>query len=334
MESIVKAAEKAQEHGIDLSKLPQNMNMTTESITANVLAMNANCPDERMKFIFQSLVTHLHDFVRETSLTSEEWMTAINFLTETGKMCTDIRQEFILLSDTLGVSTLVDSINNAKPPGATEPSVLGPFFTEDAHDVANGESIASEGKGDYMYVEGRVLNMEGQPIANAVLDTWETDGHGHYDTQVSQLLIFRAIRKMIGLLGAETDDGSYAYRAVVPVSYPIPSDGTVGKMVTKLGRHVFRPAHLHIQVQAPGYEKLTTSLYFKGDPYLTSDAVFGVKTSLIMDPEIVTDVSLSKARGFKDAKPHAYLKRDFILVTPEQGAEARRVLADRARVAI
>ncbi|CAA7268866.1 unnamed protein product [Cyclocybe aegerita] len=329
MESIVQAAEKAKEHGIDLSKLPQNMNMTAESITENVLAMNANCPDERMKFIFQSLVTHLHDFVRETSLTTEEWMTAINFLTETGKMCTDIRQEFILLSDTLGVSTLVDSINNAKPPGATEPSVLGPFFTEDAHDVPNGESIASEGKGDYMYVEGRVLNMEGQPIANAVLDTWETDGHGHYDTQYDN----RTEPDCRGRLRT-AGDGSFAYRAVVPVSYPIPSDGTVGKMVTKLGRHVFRPAHLHIQVQAPGYEKLTTSLYFKGDPYLTSDAVFGVKTSLIMDPEIVTDVSLSQARGFKEAKPHAYLKRDFILITPEQGAEARLILANRARAAV
>jgi len=321
MDSLVNAAEKAKQHGIDLSKLPQNMNMTPSSITENVHAMNANCENERTKFIFRNLIDHLHDFVRETALTTEEWMTAINFLTETGKKCTDIRQEFILLSDTLGISTLVDSLNAAKPPGATECTVLGPFFTEDAHDVQLGGSIASEGKGDYMYIEGRVVNLQGNPIPDAIIDTWETDGHGLYDTQYDD-------RKEPDCRGRlrSSEDGSYAFRAVVPVSYPIPSDGTVGRMVSALGRHVFRPAHLHIQIQSPGYETLTTALYFEGDPYLTSDAVFGVKSSLIVKPEIVEDLSLSKARGFKEAKSHAYLKKDFVLATPEQGAEARRAL--------
>jgi len=323
MDSIVNAAEKAMDHGINLAKLPQNMNMTAGSITQNVLAMNANCENERMKFVFQSLITHLHDFVRETALTTDEWMASIKFLTETGKMCTDLRQEFILLSDTLGVSTLVDSLNNAKPPGATESSVLGPFFTEDAHDINAGESIASEGKGDYLYVEGHVTDIQGKPIPNAIIDTWETDGHGLYDTQYDD----RPEPDCRGRLRS-AEDGSFSYRAVVPVSYPIPSDGPVGKMVTALGRHVLRPAHMHVQVQAPGYEKLTTALYFEGDKYLTSDAVFGVKSSLIVKPEIVKDISLSKLRGFKEAKPHAYIKRDFVLATPEQGAEARRALTD------
>ncbi|KAF8157114.1 intradiol ring-cleavage dioxygenase [Crassisporium funariophilum] len=318
MESLLKANEEAKHHGIDLSKLPQIMDMTAASITANVHAINSNCPDERMKFIFGSLVNHMHDFVRETSLTTEEWMTAINFLTETGQKCSDIRQEFILLSDTLGVSTLVDSINNAKPPGATESTVLGPFFTEDAQDVENGDSIASEGKGDYLFLEGLVTDVQGRPVPNAIIDTWETDGHGLYDTQYTS----REKPDCRGRLRTAAD-GSYAFRAVVPVSYPIPNDGPVGRMVALLGRHVFRPAHLHIHIEAPGFETLTTAIYFKGDPYLASDAVFGVKSSLIVAPELVDDTSISRSRGFKTDKPHAYLKQNFVLATPEEGAAAR-----------
>jgi len=319
MESTLKANEQAKNHGIDLSKLPQNLDMNAESITANVHALNANCPDERMKFVFKSLVNHLHDFVRETSLTTEEWMTAINFLTETGKMCSDVRQEFILLSDSLGVSTLVDSINRAKPPGATECTVLGPFFTEDAHEKENGDSIASEGKGEYMFVEGLVTDLQGNPIPNAIIDTWETDGFGLYDTQYGS----REGPECRGRLHS-AEDGSYAFRAVVPVSYPIPSDGTVGEMVSKLGRHVFRPAHLHIRINAPGYDELITALYFKGDAYLMSDAVFGVKSSLIVEPQIINDPSISKARGFKEPKPHAYLKQNFVLATLDEAVESRK----------
>ncbi|KDR72706.1 hypothetical protein GALMADRAFT_761838 [Galerina marginata CBS 339.88] len=325
MDSLVNAAERAKEHGVDLSKLPKNINMTTDSITPNVHAMNANCSNERTSFIFRSLIDHLHEFVRETALTTDEWMTAINFLTETGKMCTDIRQEFILLSDTLGVSALVDSMNNAKPPGATESTVLGPFFTEDAHDVQLGDSIASEGKGDYLYLEGLVTDIQGKPVPNAVIDTWETDGHGLYDTQYDDRLEPDCRGRL-----RTAQDGSYAFRAVVPVSYPIPSDGPVGRMISTLGRHHFRPAHLHIQIHAPGYESLTTALYFQGDPYLTTDAVFGVKSSLIIKPEIVEDIAVSKSRGFKESKPHAYLKKDFVLATLEQGAEARRALATKS----
>lgn len=306
--------------GVDLAKLPNVTDVTPETITGYVNAMDANCKDERMKFIFEKLVTHLHDFVRETSITTEEWMTTIQFLTDTGKMCTDIRQEYILLSDILGVSSLIDTMNNAKPSGATEATVLGPFFTEDAHDVSESGSIASEGKGDYMYVEGRVLDTEGKPIAGAIINTWETDGFGLYDTQYEN----REGPECRGRLFS-AEDGSYAFRAVVPIAYGVPQDGTVGNLLSKLGRHIYRPAHLHMMIEAPGFEKLVTALYLKGDPFLNTDAVFGVRKSLIVDLEIITDTAISKARGFKEEKPHAYLKKDFILATPGEAAEARRV---------
>ncbi|GLB38965.1 putative catechol dioxygenase N terminus [Lyophyllum shimeji] len=324
-EATRKMNELAAQHDVDLSKLPRIIDQSADSITNNVNAINlANCSDERRKVIFKSLIDHLHAFVREVSLTNEEWMTAIQFLTETGKKCTDIRQEFILLSDTLGVSTLVDGINNAKPPGATEATVLGPFFTQDAHEVQNGGSIASEGKGDYLFVEGRVMDTKGNPIPNALINTWETDGHGSYDVQYE----VRDAPECRGYLRS-AEDGSYSFRAVVPVPYPIPSDGPVGKMLTALGRHVYRPAHLHMMVEAPGFEKLTTAFYFDGDPYITSDAVFGVRTSLIVKPELITDVAKTKARGFGEEKPHAYLKQDFVLATPEEGAAARKKVAQR-----
>lgn len=303
---------------IDTSKLPNVMNMTASTITENVHRINETCPDERTRFIFKSMVQHLHDFVRETSLTTEEWMTTINFLTAVGQKCTDLRQEFILLSDTLGVSTLVDIINNAKPPGATEATVLGPFFTEDAHDVESGGSIASEGKGDYMYVYGKVADTKGNPIPGATIDTWETDGHGLYDNQYPN----RDGPECRGRIQSQAD-GTYSYRAVVPVAYPIPDDGPVGTMLTQLNRHIYRPAHIHMMIKAKGYEDLTTALYLKNDKFLGSDAVFGVKSSLAVDLEYVEDVKVSKARGFPQAKPHHVLHYDIILATPEEGAKAR-----------
>ncbi|ESK93176.1 intradiol ring-cleavage dioxygenase [Moniliophthora roreri MCA 2997] len=317
--SIIAANKRAAEHGIDLSKLPKLTDMSADSITENVHKINSSCQNERLKFIMKNLVQHLHDFARETSITTDEWMTAVQFLTETGKTCSEIRQEFILLSDALGLSALIDSMNNAKPPGATEATVLGPFFTEDAHDVDAGDSIASEGKGNYLFVHGKVMDLKGNPIAGAIIDTWETDGHGLYDTQYSN----RAEPDCRGRLRT-ADDGSFSYRAVVPVSYPIPSDGPIGSMVSALGRHVFRPAHLHFMIQAPGFEKLVTALYPSGDSYLHSDAVFGVKTSLIVDLKPVNDTTKTLARGFKEAKPHMELHRDFVLATPEEGREARK----------
>ncbi|EAU82116.2 intradiol ring-cleavage dioxygenase [Coprinopsis cinerea okayama7 len=316
------AREAAARNGLDPAKLPPIIDMNSENITENVHIANSNCPDERTKFIFERLITHIHDFVRETSLTTKEWETAIEFLTKTGKMCSDIRQEFILLSDTLGVSTLVDAINNAKPPGATEGTVLGPFLTADAKNLEEGESIATEGKGHYMYVEGRVLDTKGNPVPGAVIETWETDGFGHYDVQYEN----REEPDCRGRFRSK-DDGSFSYRAVVPVPYSIPDDGPVADMVRALGRHTVRPAHLHVRIDAPGFENLTTALYFEGDPYVTSDVVFGVKSSLIMKTEIINDPELSKARGFPDpSKPHVYLKRNFVILTPEEAGAAREAL--------
>ncbi|CAK5273520.1 unnamed protein product [Mycena citricolor] len=318
IDPAVLAARRAHEHTIDLSKLPKNLDMSAGNITQNVLAVNNNSENPRLKFIMNNLVTHLHDFVRETAITTEEWMTALLFLTKTGQMCTDIRQEFILLSDILGVSALVDSMNHAKPPGATESTVLGPFFTTDALDFENGESIASEGKGEYMWVQGKVLDTKGNPIPNCVIDTWETDSDGLYDTQYSN----RGGPDCRGRLRT-TDDGSFFYRAVVPVSYPIPADGPAKGLLDALGRHGFRPAHLHMVLEAPGFEKLVTALYPDGDPYIYSDVVFSVKTSLIKKLTTETDPELTRARGFQNETSHKVLTYNFVLATVEEAAQAK-----------
>ncbi|TFK65132.1 intradiol ring-cleavage dioxygenase [Pluteus cervinus] len=319
------------QNGGDPSKLHSNADLSPQSVTDHVHAVNA-ASDERTKFLFTKLVDHLHDFVRETKLTTDEWMSTIKFLTETGKISTGVRQEFILLSDILGVSVLVDAINYPTPPGATEAALLGPFYTEDAYQLQKGDSIASEGKGDYLFVEGRVLDTQGKPIVGAVIDAWETDGTGLYDNQYVDRERPECRGKFLS-----TEDGSYAFGAVIPVSYPIPNDGPAVRILNALGRHPYRPAHLHVMIQAPGYEKLVTQLYFKGDPYLMSDVVFGVRTSLIVDPEKVKDEALTVSRGFKNgSKGHAYVKHDFVLATVEEAKEARKdaVVSDISKLKI
>jgi len=245
-------------------------------------------------------------------------MTAIQFLTKVGQKCTDLRQEFILLSDILGVSALVDGLNNPPVGSATESSVLGPFFTEDASEISNGDSIASEGKGDYLWVEGRVLDTAGQPIANATIETWETDHNGLYDTQYKD----REGPDCRGRLKS-AEDGSYSFRAVVPVAYPIPGDGPVGVLLENLGRHNMRPNHLHMMFDAPGYRRLTTALYPEGDPYLSSDVVFGVKKSLVVSMKDVTSETDARAKGFVSGDTYKLIQHDFVMVTLEE-AQARR----------
>ncbi|ORY90307.1 Intradiol ring-cleavage dioxygenase [Leucosporidium creatinivorum] len=309
---------KAGAPNIDLSLLPDLVDMSPASITENVHAINSLCPDPRQKFVFEKLVTHLHDFAREVSLTTEEWMSAIHFLTATGKICSDIRQEFILLSDIFGLSALVDSMNHPVVAPATEGTVLGPFFTEDAKELEAGQSIASEGKGEYMWCEGRILDIEGNPVANCKIETWETDDEGLYDTQYEG----RTEADCRGRLTSD-ENGYYSYRAILPTPYPIPNDGPVGGLLKSLNRHVFRPAHLHMMFYRDGYETLITALYFKGDPYLKSDAVFGVKTSLIVDPQLITDESKSRALGFKNG-PYWHLEKDYVLLTSAQAEEQKR----------
>jgi len=295
-----------------------------ETITSNLMKLNSEIADPRTRLIFKSLITHLHQFVSETSITTEEWMKSIEFLTSVGQTCTPLRQEFILLSDILGVSALVDSLSNPPVSGATESSVLGPFFTDDAPDLEAGESIASEGSGEYLYIEGHVRSISGEAVVNAVIDTWETDSHGTYDTQ-------RADRDGPDCRGRfRTDkDGKYSFKGVVPVAYPIPGDGPVGDLLEVLGRHNMRPNHLHLMIQAAGYHTLVTALYPEGDSYLSSDPVFGVKKSLVVKYEDITDEVESRKRGFPQGASFKMLKFDVTLVTE---AEHEAVQAQMKKV--
>ncbi|KAI9510325.1 aromatic compound dioxygenase [Russula earlei] len=289
-----------------------------EVITANVLKLTELAPNPRVKLIFSNLISKLHEFVAETNITTDEWMSTIDFLTRTGQTCTPLRQEFILLSDVLGVSALVDALNNPPVANATESSVLGPFFTEDAPDVPLGGSIASEGKGEYMYVEGRVLASSGKPVPGAVIETWETDDKGYYDTQYTE----RPAPDCRGRLRTD-EEGKFGYRAIVPVAYPIPGDGPVGELLLTLGRHNIRPNHLHVMIDAPGFRKLTTSLYPEGDAFLSSDAVFGVKRSLVVKLTEVDDEAEARKRGFQKGTKFKLLRHDFIILTVEESAAAR-----------
>jgi hydroxyquinol 1,2-dioxygenase len=251
--------------------------ISANNLTDAVLARLEGASDERLKTVMRHLVRHLHAFVRETELSEAEWMAAIEFLTATGQKCDDKRQEFILLSDTLGVSMLVDSINHRKPAGATESTVLGPFYRYGAREMPNGSNIAEGVAGEPTYFSGTVSSPDGVPLAGATLDIWSTDGAGQYDVQ-------RPDGEMRARARITADArGRYAFWTVKPVSYPIPTDGPVGQMLMKMGRHPYRPAHTHMIVSAPGCEAVTTHLFVKGDPYLDSDAVFAVKDSLVVD---------------------------------------------------
>lgn len=233
--------------------------------------------DPRLRTIMTSLIKHLHAFIKDVELTEEEWAKAIAFLTQTGQMCGDERQEYILLSDVLGASMLVDSINNRRPQGATESTVFGPFHVEGAPVRDMGDCISLDGKGESCLFEGRILDLNGNPIAGAKLDVWADNAEGFYDVQQPDVQP-QWNNRGIFITG---DDGRYHFVGSKPVSYPIPDDGPVGKMLAALGRHPYRPAHIHFMISAPGYQKLVTHTFVGGDEYLTSDTVFGVKESLV-----------------------------------------------------
>jgi hydroxyquinol 1,2-dioxygenase len=254
-------------------------NKSEDDITAEALARFAETPDPRLRRIMLSLIGHLHAFVKDVELTEAEWFQAIEILTEAGKMCSDKRQEFILFSDTLGVSMVVDLIDHRKPEGATESTVFGPFHRLGAPEMAAGGNIAHrDTAGIPTLVGGRVLDLDGKPIAGAVLDVWQAQTNGLYDSQDkdSEALHMR------GKFRSDAE-GRYLIRTVQPVNYPIPSDGPVGAMLKATGRHPWRPAHIHFVVSADGYEPVTTHIFDRIDPYLASDAVFAVKDTLICD---------------------------------------------------
>jgi hydroxyquinol 1,2-dioxygenase len=239
----------------------------------------------RLASVMGSLVKHLHAFAKEVELTQEEWEIGIDFLTKTGQICTEERQEFILLSDTLGFSMLVDAINNRRPEGATENTVFGPFHVEGAPEREMGANISLDGKGESCLYEGRVIDLGGNPIARAKIDVWSDNAEGFYDVQQPDIQP-RWNNRGIFTTG---EDGAYRFIGIKPVSYPIPDDGPVGQLLAHLGRHPYRPAHMHYLVAAPGYQKVVTHTFVGDDPYLASDTVFGVKETLIAPFERASD---------------------------------------------
>ncbi|WP_315721583.1 MULTISPECIES: intradiol ring-cleavage dioxygenase [unclassified Bradyrhizobium] len=255
----------------------RNFNETT--ITDAVLERLAGASDARIKQVSAALVRHLHAFVREVRPTQQEWEYGIDFLTRTGRMCDDKRQEFILLSDTLGVSMLVDAINHPVPEGATETTVLGPFFVQAAPERASGDDISGPMKGEPLLVTGSVSSADGLPLAGAVVDVWHSDDDGYYDVQRLEQIGDLAMRARF-----RTDaEGRFHFWSIKPAAYPIPNDGPVGDMLAAQGRHPWRPAHVHFMISAPDFERLVTHVFVAGDQYLDSDVVFGVKDSLIRD---------------------------------------------------
>jgi protocatechuate 3,4-dioxygenase beta subunit len=239
----------------------------------------------RLAEVMAALVKHLHAFAKEVDLTQSEWEIGIDFLTRTGQICSEERQEFILLSDTLGFSMLVDAINNRRPAGATENTVFGPFHVDGAPERGMGASISLDGKGESCLYEGRVINLHGEPIEGARIDVWSDNAEGFYDVQQPD------IQPKWNNRGIFTTgkDGTYSFIGIKPVSYPIPDDGPVGQMLNHLGRHPYRPAHMHYLVTAEGYQKVVTHTFVGDDPYLASDTVFGVKETLVAPFERVNN---------------------------------------------
>jgi hydroxyquinol 1,2-dioxygenase len=263
-------------------------NLNQDTVTQAVLARLATTPDPRLKEILTSLVQHLHSFAREVKLTEAEWLAGIQFLTATGQMCDDKRQEFILLSDTLGLSMLTVAMNNDKPAGCTEPTVFGPFFLEDAPQYELGDDVANGAKGEPCMVRGTIKSLDGAPIPNALINVWQADAEGNYDVQYSHL----AHPQARGILHAD-EHGNFHFKTILAEAYPIPSDGPVGRMLSATRNHPWRPAHLHFMIEAEGYERLITHVFRDHDKYLDSDVVFGVRSSLIADWVKLPDGSYS-----------------------------------------
>ena len=249
-----------------------------QELTAEVIRSFAATPDARLKFILEQAVTSLHDLVRRTNLTFEEWERTIEFLTRTGQTCTPLRQEFILLSDVLGVSMLVDAVNHREREGASQTTVLGPFYVGEHKPTPNGSHISQGITGEPMFVRSRVTDLAGRPLAGAEIDVWHADDDGFYDSQKPS---YEAQGPSLRARFVADADGRFSFRTILPCSYPIPTDGPVGELISATNRHPMRPAHVHFLVKAQGFEPLVTHVFIEGDKYLASDAVFGVKDELV-----------------------------------------------------
>ena len=293
-------------------------------LTQAVLARLAGCKDDRIKQVMASLIRHLHEFVRDVRLTEQEWFEGIKYLTATGKMCDDKRQEYILLSDILGVSMLVDAINHGKPAGATESTVLGPFFVHGAPEQPYGGDISAGLAGEPAWISGRVLDAQGTPIAGAAIEVWLVRPDARYDVQDPD-----AGMQLRGRLRTDAQ-GRYAVRALKPVSYPVPTDGPVGLVLGHMGRHPMRPAHVHFIVTAPDHEPLVTHLFARGDTYLESDVVFGVKDSLIVEFQPMSD---AQAGAVGMPRGSVYVDFDFHLAAVDPTRKTRAAISAGEAVA-
>ena len=258
---------------------PADLAYFSEENSADVVnaRIDTASADPRLAAIAQSLTRHLHAFIKEVEPSHEEWLAGIRFLTETGHMSSEWRQEFILLSDVLGVSMLVDAINSRRPSGATENTILGPFYVKNPPTLPDGANICQDGKGEPCRVRGTVRDTSGAPVAGALIDVWQTNDDGFYDVQQKD------VQPDMNMRGAFLTDaeGRYSFRTAKPRHYPIPDDGPVGRLLGQLGRHPNRAAHIHAIVSADGFDTVITHVFEPGCPYLREDAVFGVKESLI-----------------------------------------------------
>jgi len=282
---------------------------TIDNLTdAVVEAYTQNAATPRMAQIFESLIRHLHAFAQDVELTEAEWLEGIMLLTDTGQMCDEKRQEFILLSDVLGLSMLVDAINHPKGGLGTESTVLGPFYVDGAPDLETGANIIRRDiGGEVSLVTGRVTDPEGSPISGATLDVWQTSNNRLYDIQDDTAPEWN----LRGRIKADTS-GNYAFVTEKPTSYPVPTDGPVGRVLSAGGRHAMRPAHIHFIVSADGYETLTTHIFAEGDEYLDSDAVFATKSSLVAAFESCEDEELAAKHGLQT--PFSRVAYDFGLM--------------------
>jgi protocatechuate 3,4-dioxygenase beta subunit len=248
-------------------------------LTESVLRSYAGAPDPRVASVLRQLITHLHAFIRDSELTLPEWHRAIDFLTRTGQVSGATRQEFILLSDVLGVSMLVDAINHRGETGATDTTVLGPFYVGEHRVTPHGTDLAGSAPGERVLIEASVTDTAGRPVTGAHVDVWHADNDGMYDSQKPG---YRLDEPHLRARFVSGTDGGFRFRTIVPHSYPVPTDGPVGELLAAAGRHAMRPAHIHFVINAPGFQTLVTHLFAAGDSYLDSDAVYGVKPSLIV----------------------------------------------------
>src|ERR1041384_2983095 len=291
-----------------------------DTLTDAVVARLKKADDPRFRQIMTSAVKHLHAFARDVNLTEEEWFEGIKFLTAVGQKCDDKRQEFILLSDIMGLSMMIVALNHKTLPGATEATVLGPFFAHGAKEYGYGGDlrVGCTVKGEDVWVSGRVLGTDGKTLPNAVLDIWQAKADGIYDVQEAD-----AEFELRGRVKANAK-GEYAFASYKPKFYSIPMDGPVGAMVKSTTGNHMRPAHMHAIVSAPGYQQVITHVFVEGDPYLDGDAVFAVKNSLVARYKKVNNAAEAKKLGMPN--PFVRLEWDFHL-SPAGKAKARKAIA-------